>query len=91
MTEYIAVYDDVTDELSFIDNSEVKDEAHGAGSATSQKIFELNPDVLITGNGPGENASKALERMNMKIFIDAQDLTLQQALEQYRKGELKGD
>ena len=58
-TEYIAVYDDVTDELSFIDNSEVKDEAHGAGTATSQNIFELNPDVLITGNGPGENASKA--------------------------------
>ena len=89
-TEYIVVYDDVTDELSVIDNSEVKNEAHGAGTATSQKIYELSPDVLITGNGPGDNAAIALEKMNMKIFIGAQDLTLQQALEKYRNGELKG-
>lgn len=89
-TEYIVMYDDATDELTVIDNSAVKNEAHGAGTATSQKIFELNPDVLITGNGPGDNAAKALEKMNMKIFIGAQDLTLTQALEQYRNGELKG-
>lgn len=89
-TEYIVVYDDATDELLVIDNSAVKNEAHGAGTATSQKIFELNPDVLITGNGPGDNAAIALEKMNMKIFVGAQDLTLQQALEKYRAGELKG-
>lgn len=89
-TEYIVVYDDATDELLVIDNSEVKNEAHGAGTATSQKIFELNPDVLITGNGPGDNAAIALEKMNMNIFVGAQDLTLSQALEKYRNGELRG-
>ena len=89
-TEYIVVYDDATDELLVMDNSAVKNEAHGAGTATSQKIFELNPDVLITGNGPGDNAATALGKMNMKIFVGAQDLTLKQALEQYRNGELKG-
>ncbi|MDD2476121.1 MAG: NifB/NifX family molybdenum-iron cluster-binding protein [Dysgonamonadaceae bacterium] len=88
-TEYIVIYDDSSDELSVIDNSAVKNEAHGAGTATSQKIFELSPDILITGNGPGDNAAKALEKMNMKIFVGAQDLTLKQALEAYRKGSLK--
>ena len=88
-TEYIVIYDDATEELSVIDNSAVKNEAHGAGTATSQKIFELNPDVLITGNGPGDNAAKALEQMNMKIFVGAQDLTLKEALEQYKSGSLR--
>ena len=89
-TEYIVVFDEATDKLSVIDNSAVKNEAHGAGTATSQKIFELNPDVLITGNGPGNNAAKALEQMEMKTFVGAQDLTLKQALVQYREGKLKG-
>lgn len=88
-TEYIVVYDDSSNELSVIDNNAVKNEAHGAGTATSQRIFELNPDVLITGNGPGDNAAKALEQMEIKIFVGAQNLTLKQALEQYRSGNLK--
>ena len=88
-TEYIVVYDESNEELSVIDNSAVKNEAHGAGTATSQKIFELNPDVLITGNGPGENAANALKLMKMKIFVGAQDLTLRQAFEQYKEGSLK--
>ena len=88
-TEYIVVFDDATDELSVTDNSAVKNEAHGAGTATSQKIFELAPDVLITGNGPGDNAARALEKMNMMIFVGAQDLTLKQALAKYKNGELK--
>ncbi len=89
-TEYIVVFDETTNELSVINNSAVKNEAHGAGTATSQKIFELNPDILITGNGPGDNAAKALEQMEMKIFVGAQDLTLKQAYDKYKKGELKG-
>jgi predicted Fe-Mo cluster-binding NifX family protein len=88
-TEYIVIFDDETNELSVIDNSAVKNEAHGAGTATSQKIFELNPDVLITGNGPGDNAAKALEQMEMKIFVGAQDLTLKQAYNHYREEKLK--
>ncbi len=89
-TEYIVVYDEASDKLSVIDNSAVKNEAHGAGTATSQKIFALNPDVLITGNGPGDNAAIALQKMDMKIFVGAQDLTLKQAYDKYKKSELKG-
>ena len=88
-TEYIVLHDEDTKELSVTDNSAVKDEAHGAGTATSQRIFELNPDVLITGNGPGENAANALKHIKMKIFVGAQELTLRQAFEKYKAGELK--
>lgn len=87
-TEYIAVFNEGFDDLLIIDNNEVKNEAHGAGTATAQKIFELNPDVLITGNGPGDSASKALKTMKMKIFINAHLLTLKEAYEQFKKGTL---
>ena len=83
------IYDEATEQLSVIDNSAVKNEAHGAGTATSQKIFELNPNVLITGKGPGDNAAIALEKMDMKIFVGAQGLTLKQAYEKYKNGSLK--
>ncbi len=88
-TEYIVLYDDESKELSIVDNSTVKNEAHGAGTATSQRIFELKPDVLITGNGPGENAANALKHIKMKIFVDAQDMTLRKAYENYKSGKLR--
>ena len=31
-----------------------------------QKIFDLKADILITGNGPGENAAAVLKKMNLK-------------------------
>ena len=88
-TEYIILYDEDLKELNVVDNSAVKNEAHGAGTATSQRVFELKPDVLITGNGPGETASKALKHLNMKIFVDAPDMTLSQAYENYKSGKLR--
>ncbi len=46
---YILIYDEDEDKLSHFDNSEAVNQAHGAGPKTSQKLFDLNPDVLITG------------------------------------------
>jgi predicted Fe-Mo cluster-binding NifX family protein len=88
-TEYIALYDEDNKEFTSVDNSAVKNDAHGAGTATAQKIFELKPDVLITGNGPGENAAKALKLIEMKIFVDAHDQTIQQAYQSFLDGALK--
>ncbi len=88
-TEYIVIYDEESQELSVVDNSAVKNEAHGAGTVTSQRIFDLKPDVLITGNGPGENAATALKHIKMKILVNAHEMTLRQAYDHYRNGELK--
>lgn len=88
-TEFIVVYNEETKELTSFDNSAVKNEAHGAGTATSQKIYEISPDVLITGNGPGETASNALKQLNMKIFADAHEITVKEAYEKYKNNELR--
>lgn len=88
-TEFIAIYDEESQEFEVVDNSAVKNEAHGAGTATAQKVYDLKPDVLITGNGPGETAAKALKHINMKIFVDAHNFTLKEAFNLYKNGSLR--
>ena len=88
-TENIVLYDEESKALTSVDNNEVKNDAHGAGTAIAQKIFELKPDVLITGNGPGENAANALRHIRMRIFVDAHNLTVQQAYNNFKSGNLK--
>lgn len=88
-TEFIVVYDVETKELTTLDNSATQEEAHGAGTATVQKLYDLKPDVLVTGNGPGENAAAALKHLNIQIFVNAHNMTLKQAYESYKSGKLK--
>ncbi len=87
--EYLVLFQEENGNLTAIDNSEVKNEAHGAGTATAQKLFELNPDVLITGNGPGDHAAAALRHLKTKIFVNAHNLTLKQAYDHYKKDLLE--
>ena len=88
-TEFIVIYDDEKDELTNYDNRAIEGEAHGAGPKTAQKLFELNPDVLITGNGPGGNAATVLEKAGIEIFIGAGEMTIEKAFETYKKNELE--
>jgi predicted Fe-Mo cluster-binding NifX family protein len=88
-TEFILIYDEETQNLTSIDNTAMQNEAHGAGTATAQIFYDLMPEVLITGNGPGENAAQALKKLNMKIFINAHNMTVKQAYENYKTGSLK--
>src|SRR5690554_3631506 len=86
--EYLLIYDTEKDELISTDNRSVNGKAHGAGTATAQKVFDLSPDVIITGNGPGENAARVLQHLNLKIFINAQGLSVKDAYEKYSAGDL---
>lgn len=88
-TEFIVIYDEESQTLEVVDNSEIKGEAHGAGTATAQKMYDLKPDILITGNGPGDTAAKALKNLNMRIFVDAHEMTIKEAYASYRNGNLK--
>ena len=87
-TDFFVIYDEEKKELSVTDNTEIKNVAHGAGTATAQKVFAMSPDVLITGNGPGGNAASALKQMNMKIYVNAHNLSLREAYEHYKNGKL---
>ncbi|MDA3886603.1 MAG: dinitrogenase iron-molybdenum cofactor biosynthesis protein [Candidatus Delongbacteria bacterium] len=86
--EWIVVYDEETEKISTIDNSDVAGEAHGAGPRTAQRLFELEPDVLITGNGPGGNAGTVLKEAGIVSYIGAGDMTVKEAFEAFKKNEL---
>lgn len=88
-TNYILLLDEETHKLEVIDNQEADKEAHGAGTATSRKIYQIRPDVLITGNGPGETAAKALKPLNIKIFTGAYNVSVRKAYELFKSGQLK--
>lgn len=87
-TDFIVLYDESSGTLTSVDNRAIEGVAHGAGPQTAQKLFDLAPDVLITGNGPGGNAATVLQRANLKIYAGASDMTIKQAYEAYKQGSL---
>ncbi len=87
-TAFIVIYDEEKDEVKSFDNREIDSVAHGAGPQTAQKLFDLQPDVLITGNGPGGNAGRVIAQANLKIFVGAAEMTVKQAYEAYKSGKL---
>ncbi|MCK9243849.1 MAG: NifB/NifX family molybdenum-iron cluster-binding protein [Candidatus Marinimicrobia bacterium] len=88
-TDYFFVYNEETGEITILDNRAIAETAHGAGPQTAQKLFELNPDILITGNGPGGNAARVLSQSNVKIVVGAGNMSVKEAYDAYKKGELR--
>ena len=87
-TEGFFIYDEASDNTEYLDNSEAASQSHGAGPLAAQKIFDLKPDVLITGNGPGGKASAVLSNMNLEIYMGAGGMTVKEAYEAYKNGSL---
>ncbi len=88
-TAFLLVYDEERDEFTSFDNRSIENEAHGAGPKTSQALFDLGAEILITGNGPGDNAATVLQQTNIRIFTGAGELTVREALEAFRNKELE--
>ena len=87
-TEFIVIYDEEKNELTNFDNREIEGEAHGAGPKTAQKLFELQPDIIITGNGPGGNAAAVLGKSPVKIYTGAGQMTVKEAYDAYKSNSL---
>lgn len=87
-SEYFLVYDEGKDELSVIDNRDIRNEAHGAGPRTSQRLLDGKVSVLITGNGPGGNAAGVLSRAGIKVYAGAGSMSIREAYEAYKSGKL---
>lgn len=85
---YLVVFDEESKDISSYDNRSIDTVAHGAGPQTAQKLLEMEPDVFITGNGPGGNASAVMQRTNVKIYIGASGMTLQEAYDAWKRGAL---
>ena len=85
---FIAIYDEEKDELIEFDNSERRKSAHGAGPGTARLIIDERIQCLITGNGPGGNTARLLDRAGIEIFTGAGDLKLKEAYEAFKKNSL---
>lgn len=88
-TDYFFVYNEETEEVTTLDNRAIAETAHGAGPQTAQRLLEMQPEVLITGNGPGGNAARVLAQSNVKIFVGAGGMTVKEAYDAYKNGELR--
>lgn len=88
-TEYFVFYDEETTEFTSYDNRDTGKDAHGAGPKTAQKLFELKADALITGNGPGGNAAAVMEKTGIAIYVGAGNMTVKEAYDSFKNGELK--
>ncbi len=88
-TRFFLILDDETGDLKSVDNGAADADAHGVGPKSAQKLMGLQAQVLITGNGPGGNAAAVLETTGIEVYVGAGEMTVKEALEAYRNGELK--
>ena len=87
--QFFVVYNEETEELTSLNNSDVENEAHCAGPKAAQKMAEAKAKVIITGNGPGGNAATVLEKLGVKCYIGAGEMTIKEAYDTYKSGTLK--
>jgi predicted Fe-Mo cluster-binding NifX family protein len=82
-----AVYDEEMDTLSSVANT-TKEANHGAGLQMAKNMIDMQTDVIITGNGPGEKASAVLAKSNIEIYVGAGEMSLKDAYDAYKSGKL---
>ena len=84
---YFLIFDEKGKLLKTILN-EAGQAMRGAGITAAQIIADEKVDIIITGN-IGPNAYMVLESSGVKILHGAFGVTVEQALEMYKKKELK--
>ncbi len=87
--EYLLMYDEESKQHTAHDNSQSGKAAHGAGPLTAQKAYELGPDVIITGNGPGEKAAATLKVAGIAIYVGAGNMSVRDALMAFQQSKLE--
>jgi len=87
--DILVVYSEENDKLETIKNSETEAMEHGAGLQTAKKVLNLNPDIIITGNGAGQKALEILKRSNVKMYTGAGDMNIKEAYEAFKNGTLQ--
>lgn len=88
-TDYLLIWDDETHVLETFDNSKNQSDTCGAGPKMAKTLLDLKIDVVVTGNGPGENASLILDKSPLKIYVGAIDMRAEEAYKAYQAGTLR--
>jgi predicted Fe-Mo cluster-binding NifX family protein len=86
--EYLLIFDEEKDQFLYLDNYAMKEKEHGVGPGTASKLFNLGAQVLITGNGPGENAAGILQKAGVEIYTGADGMKIEEAYTRYKNNEL---
>ncbi len=87
-SDFFIIYNTENKEFISIDNREIEQEAHGAGPKTAQKIIEHDVDVVITGNGPGNNAVSVLKIAEIDVYIGAAEMSVEEAYDAFISNNL---
>lgn len=87
--EYVVIYDEKSAQVSFHDNHDIVNQEHGAGPKMAKAMADLGVDVIITGNGPGENARAVLSQMHTVIYVGAGEMSVKEAYKAYQDGTLE--
>lgn len=88
-TFYVLVLDEESGQLTIHDNRDIVNQEHGAGPKMTKVMADLGVDVIITGNGPGENARAVLSKMSTVIYVGAGDMSVAEAYKAYQEGTLE--
>ncbi len=80
------LYDEGTDQLSWLSNDENVDGAHGAGIKAAQLVLNTGAAILITGK-VGPKAHDILKKTQIKIY-KAENISLRQAYKNFQEGLL---
>lgn len=86
--ETIVIYDEEKDQLDRVDNSRFEELEHRAGFITAQRVLELNPDIIITGNGPGRKALEVLDQASIRIYVGAEGMSIKEAYKAFKEDRL---
>ena len=86
--DFLLLYDEESGEITANSNQEAATVPH-AGLFTAEKIMELRPDVVITGNGPGRKAYDILEGSDIIIYTGAGGMSVQEAYDAFKAGRLE--
>lgn len=86
--DYLLVYNESDDNLQVLDNTSMKEQEHGVGPGTASKLFNMQAEVLITGNGPGDNAASILRKAKVDIYTGAEGMSIKEAYESYKSKSL---
>jgi len=62
--------------------------AQGAGIQAAQNVTNMGTEVLLSGN-VGPNAFRTLSAASIRIFIIEGDITVEQALSEWKEGKLQ--
>lgn len=81
------IYDDDSEQIDMIDNTENVHAAQGAGIQAAQTLVDHGAQCLVTGHC-GPKAFRVLEASGIKVY-NTQSGTIAEALDALKKGELE--